>query len=120
MQKAQEENKQVYDQKRRDKLMLEPGNKVWLSMVNLKLACPSQKLTAKYVGPFEVKRKIHPVMLELVLPGSYKLFPVCHVSLLKPVVSDPFPKRSLEPPPPFVIEGKKNSEFEVELILDWR
>lgn len=53
---------------------------------------------------------------ELVLLESYQIYPVFHVSLLKPAVPDPFPGRNDTPPLPLTVE----MEFKVESILNCR
>lgn len=97
---------------------MEPGNQVGLSTANLKLACPSRKLGPRFVGPFPVKRKINVVAYELEFPDSFKIHPFFHVTLLKPVVPDLFPKRSTGPLEPIIMN--REEEFEVEAILDCR
>lgn len=87
-------------------LLLKIGEEVWLSAINLKLSCPSQKLGPKFIGPFKIKKMINPVAFELALPSSYKIHPVFHASLLKPTVPSPFPEREELPPPPVLVEGK--------------
>ena len=86
--------------------------------MNLKLSCPSRKLGPRFIGPFEIKKKINPVTFELSLPNTYKIHPVFHVSLLKPTVTGSFPGRE-DPPPPPVTVGE-DTEFVVEAILDSR
>lgn len=80
--KAQAASKTAFDRKRRGELILHPGDQVWLSTTNLRLACPSKKLAPKFVGPFPVKKKLNEVAYELSLPDSLKIHPVFHVSLL--------------------------------------
>ena len=118
MAKTQEYNKEVFDKRRRGELNLEPGDLVWLSTVNLRLACPSKKLGPKFMGPFPIKRRINSVAYELELPDSFRIHPVFHVTLLKPDVANPFPGRSTDPPEPVLVNGEE--EFEVESILDCR
>ena len=118
MVKAQATNKRIYDRKRRGKLCLQPGDQVWLSTTNLRMACPSKKLAPKFIGPFSVKKKLNEVSYELILPNSLKIHPVFHVSLLKPTVLDPFPDRGPGPPEPVMVDG--DEEYEVEAIVDCR
>ena len=116
--KAQESNKRFFDRRRRGNLDLQPGDKVLLSTANLKLACPSKKLGPRYIGPFPVKKRINAVAFELSLPGSLRIHPVFHVSLLKRSIANPFPDREPEAPAPVLVEG--NEEFVVETVLDCR
>lgn len=118
MAKSQDYNKKMFDKKRRGELILEPGNQVWLSTMNLKMTCPSRKLGPKFMGPFPVKRKINDVTYELDLPDSLKVHLVFHVTLLKPATSNPFAGCTTGPPKPVIIDNEE--EFEVEAILDCR
>lgn len=117
MTKTQEYNKKIFDRKKRE-LILEPGNQLWLSTVNLKMTCPSRKLGPKFMCPFPVKRKINDIAYELELSNSLKVHPVFHVTLLKPAVPNPFPERYTGPPEPVIVNGEE--EFDVEAILDCR
>lgn len=45
--KAQQDNKKLFDKKRRSDLDLKPGDSVRLSTTNLKMAYPSKKLAPK-------------------------------------------------------------------------
>lgn len=103
------------DKKKRGNFSLETGDKVWLPTTNLKLRCPLKKLGPGYLGPFPGKRKINTVAFELVLPKILNIYPVFHISLLKPTVPNPFPNHP-ENPSTLLVEG--NEEYEVEAVLD--
>ena len=118
MHQAQEDYKKFFDRRKKESPIFEIGEKVLLSAANLRLHIPSRKLGPRYIGPFKIKRKINDVAFELDLPSSYKIHPVFHVSLLKPVVPESFPDRIEPPPTPVEIEGEL--EFEVEAILGCR
>lgn len=118
MKKAQDSYKKYYDRGRRSNPIFKIGDEVWLSATNLKLSCPSRKLGPRFIGPFKIKRVVNPVAFELSLPSSYRIHPVFHTSLLKPVTPSSFPGREKLPPPPINIEGE--DEFEVEAIMDCR
>ena len=118
MQRAQEDYKRFYDKGRKDCPTFEIGEEVWLSAANIKLPVPSRKLGPRFIGPFRIQRKINAVTFELSLPNSYKIHPVFHASLLKPVTPDPFQGRMGLPPPPVEVEGEE--EFEVESIVSCR
>ncbi|PON40132.1 Chromo domain containing protein [Parasponia andersonii] len=78
--------KQVYDKNHVER-RFEPGDWVYvklqpyqqLSIVNRK----SQKLAARFYGPFRVIEKIGEVAYKLELPSSSKIHPVFYVSVLK-------------------------------------
>lgn len=118
MQNVQDNYKKYYNKIRKENPDFKIGEEVWLSVTNLRLSFPSQKLGPKFIGPFKIKRMVNPVAFELALPNSYRIHPVFHASLLKPVVPSPFPGREELPPPPVEIDGE--SEFEVEAILGCR
>lgn len=118
LQKAQRDYKEQYDRGRKENPTFDIGEEVWLSTSNLKLQVPSRKLGPKFIGPFPIKRIINSVAMELALPKTYRIHPVFHVSLLKPVVPSSFPERREVPPPPIRVDGE--NEFEVEAILGCR
>lgn len=118
LQRAQTDYKEQYDRGRRENPTFKLGEEVWLSTTNLKLSVPSRKLGPKFIGPFPIKRIINPVAMELALPKTYRIHPVFHVSLLKPVMDSTFPERGELPPPPVRVDGE--NEFEVESILNCR
>jgi len=92
---------------------LAQGDKVWLSQKYLSLKHPSRKnkLTPRWVGPFEILevRTSNAVLLEL--PESMKVHPVFSTSLLKRYTS-----RDGTAPPSLQILGEE--EWEVDSILD--
>lgn len=94
LQKAQEDFKKQCNKKRKGNPIFNVGDKVWLSSINLKLSCPSQKLVPKIVGPFEIKSEVNPVAFELVLSNSYRIHLVFNVSLLKPTIPSLFPEKN--------------------------
>uniref|UniRef100_A0A8C5MKS2 Chromo domain-containing protein n=1 Tax=Leptobrachium leishanense TaxID=445787 RepID=A0A8C5MKS2_9ANUR len=61
---------------------------------------------------------VNSVAAHLILPPSYRIHPVFHVSLLKPWHENPFPDRNTEPPAPVPISGEE--EYEISRILDSR
>ena len=79
--------------------------------------CP-RKLQRRFVGPFQIKRKISRAAYELSLPEKWSIHPVFHVSLLKPwresVWSSPVDLQ------PADIEPMREPVYEVEKLLRWR
>jgi len=77
----------------------------------------SEKLTERFVGPYNIKRIISSNAVELKLPKFIRIHPVVNVSrvrLYKPQVKG----QKKTSPKPVIIEGEE--EFEVEKILNKR
>lgn len=96
-----------------------PGDEVWLNAKNIHRARPSQKLDAKNVGPFKIRRALSAEVFELELPPTMQIHPVFHTNLLSPTENDPLPGQKLEPRPP-VIAADGEHEVYVNSILDSR
>ena len=91
------------------------GSKVWLDGTNLKLSHPSSKLAPRQYGPFTISKVISPVVYQLELPPSWKIFGTFHASLLSPYCETNEHGANFLEPPPEVIEGEE--EYEVEQVL---
>ena len=91
------------------------NDKVWLEGKNLRLSHPSAKLAAKRYGPFTVSKVISPVVYQLVLPTSWKIFNTFHASLLSPYKEMGEHGPNFMEPPPELIKGAE--EYKVESIL---
>ena len=63
------------------------GNEVWLNIKNLNTARLTAKLDNRQVGPYRIKRVFdrNPLVVELDLPLSIKVYPVFHIYLLSHV-----------------------------------
>jgi hypothetical protein len=110
--KARDRQKSYADKTRRE-LEFSVGDKVLLRTLNLKLKTTgSRKLLPKWIGPFEVVKRIGKVAYKLELPSSMKCHDVFHVSNLQAYRSD-----GRVQPPPFPIEIDGEEEYEVEQIL---
>ncbi|KAL8441241.1 hypothetical protein Emed_007593 [Eimeria media] len=112
---AQRQQQRQANKKRRD-LQFKEGDRVWLSAAHLPVS-GSPKLRERYVGPFPVERVINDVTYRLTLPPSYTVYPVFHVSLLKPYHQYPDTEREQDWAP-MARDGQL--EFEVDAILDMR
>jgi hypothetical protein len=119
---AQNRQKQYADQKRRP-LILQPGDKVYLSTAHLPLRGRTQvrKLAPKYTGPFTVQQVISDSAYRLELPDHMKIHPVFHVSQLKiynPNDDNRFPGRAPPPPPPVIDDS--DPRYTIDQVIDHR
>ncbi|MBW0513609.1 hypothetical protein O181_053324 [Austropuccinia psidii MF-1] len=95
----------------------QPGDKVWLATKNINTKRHTKKLTERWLGPFEVIKKIGSHAYHLKLPQKLKsVHPVFHVSLLEPVKQSSIPNHHQLPPPPVLVEEQE--EWEVDQALD--
>ncbi|XP_073439022.1 uncharacterized protein [Dendrobates tinctorius] len=115
---AQERYKRAADRTRRPAPVYRVGDTVWLSTKNLRVRAPTVKLGQKFVGPYKIVALVNSVAVRLKLPPAWKVHPVFHVSLLKPVVPNSFPGRTSSPPAPVLVDG--HEQYVVEKILDSR
>ncbi|XP_071926121.1 uncharacterized protein [Coffea arabica] len=92
LQIAQSRQKSYADTRRKD-LEFEIGDKVFLRVKPLKSGVVSKKgkkLKPRYIGPFEILRKVGNVAYQLKLPASMaKIHDVFHVSMLRKYYPDP-------------------------------
>ncbi|MBW0560255.1 hypothetical protein O181_099970 [Austropuccinia psidii MF-1] len=90
----------------------QPGEKVWLASKNMKTTRPTKKLSERWLGPFEVLKKIGSHAYHLKLPQQWKsVHPVFHVSLLEPVKQSTIPNQHQLPPPPVIVEEQEEWEW---------
>ena len=93
------------------------GDRVWLSTKNIRTRRPCKKLEDKCIGPYRITRVAHNRSYELDLPRTLRIWPVFHVSLLRPAS----PAQENELPRP-ILAGEENPdiEWDVKAILGSR
>jgi hypothetical protein len=80
----------------------------------------NHKFLGPYASPFKVLEKKFPDIYKLELPKFFKVHPIFHVFLLKPIFCDasrPNLEHNSKPPPDFI---HNELEFEVEVVLKSR
>ena len=105
----------------RKEVELEVGDKVFLSTRDLALRFRAPKLDPKFIGPYEVVKRVGRVSYELALPDTMRIHNVFHISKLRKHRngSDEWPDRIDESrPAPEIVDDEE--EFEIEAILDKR
>jgi len=122
LQRAQLSQQEQANRHRREE-EFEVGQQVLLSTSDLHLKHKSTpKLSARFIGPFSIKRKISPLAYELDLPSTLPIHPVFHISKLRRYrTSDRFdPHRPPPPsrPPPQIVDD--HPVYEVEAIRQHR
>ena len=123
MRVAQEKQRRYADQHRRE-LSFEVGDMLLLSTKNLTLkndqgTVARAKLLPKFIGPYEVIRKVGSVAYELALPDVCRIHPVFHVSLLKKFIEPSRLNKCRHFPQPLDwLDGVP--QFKVRAILDHR
>ena len=87
--------------KRRKLLEFEVGNMVFLKISPMKGVmrfCVKGKLSPRFIGPFEILKRVGTLAYELALPPALtSVHNVFHVSMLKKYVSDPSHVLNYEP-----------------------
>ncbi|MBW0507920.1 hypothetical protein O181_047635 [Austropuccinia psidii MF-1] len=92
------------------------GN-VWLSSKCIKTNRTTKKLSERFLGPFEVLKKIGIHAYSLKLPLKWKsVNPFLHVSFLEPVKQSNIPNGHKLQPPAAMVEG--NEEWKVAQFMD--
>lgn len=120
---AQDRQTKYADQHRRHE-EFKIGDKVLLSTKNIQNPAdrnrPKQKMTPKFIGPYDIVNVISPVAYRLNLPSTLRIHPVFHVSLLKQYHETPGIFDRPLPPLATHMPDTEQEEYEVELILDKR
>ncbi|MBW0491820.1 hypothetical protein O181_031535 [Austropuccinia psidii MF-1] len=84
------------------------GDKVCLASKNIKITIPTKKLSERWLGPFEVLKKIASHAYHLKFPLQWKsVFHVFHVSVLEQVKKSSIPNQNQFPPPPVLVEEQE-------------
>ncbi|MBW0545389.1 hypothetical protein O181_085104 [Austropuccinia psidii MF-1] len=97
--------KKYADENRASPPDCQPGDKLCLSSRNIKTTRPTKKLSERWLGPFEVLKKICSHAYHLKLPQQWKsVHPVFHVSVLEPVQQSTISNRHQLPPLPVIVE----------------
>jgi hypothetical protein len=117
LQNAQDTYAKYYDQHAKEPPVFQVGDKVWLNAKHLTTTRQSKKLDQKFVGPYDVVKKINDVAFELDLPPTLSIHPVFHVSLLSPF-HEGHAGRAQAPPPATTVNVQE--EFKPERIIDSR
>ena len=112
---AQEEQEKQANKSRKPQEAFKVGDKVWLSLKNIKTERPNKKLdwvNAK----FTVTRVVSPHAYELdTPPGIHNVF---HVDLLRHIATDSLPLQEVDDSQPLpIINNKGVVEYDVEEIL---
>ncbi|XP_027915907.1 uncharacterized protein LOC114175327 [Vigna unguiculata] len=91
--RATQSRQKSYADKRRRPLEFEAGDHVFLKVTptaGIGRALKSRKLTPRFIGPYQITRRIGPVAYEIALPPHLaNLHNVFHVSQLRKYVADP-------------------------------
>ncbi len=112
---AQEAQETAANQKRTQAPVYRVGNKVWLSLENIKTDRPSKKLDQRY-GKFTVQEVYSSYTYRLDV--SSRIHDVFPTRLLRPVQNNPLPRQVVREPQPPRIVVDREVEYRVEKILD--
>ena len=100
---------QYYNRRRTLAPVYKPGDRVYLDTSDIKMTCPSPKLSHHRLGPFEIESQVGPSAYRLKLPhGMRQLHLVFNVVKLSAALEDPILGRKLQAPlPPIVVDGEE-------------
>jgi len=100
--------------------MYKLGDQVYLDASDIKMICPSPKLSHRQLGPFKIESQVRLSAYHLKLPhGMRQLHPVFNIIKLSATPEDLILGRKLQAlPPPIVVD--REEEWEVEEILNSR
>ena len=91
------------------------GNKMFLSIKNIRTERLLKKLDDKNIDPFKIKKLVE-LWYQLELPPIMKIHDIFHPNLLQKAATDPLPGQQNSPLPPTVVNDEE--EWEVNNILD--
>jgi hypothetical protein len=98
--KVAQSRQKSYADRRRRMLEFEEGDHVFLRVtpkLGLRGVFKTKKLCPRYIGPYQILRRVGPVAYQLALPPSMSgLHDVFHVSQLRKYIPDPFQPVELE------------------------
>ncbi len=119
LQRAQEYQSRHYNKKHKNETFRQ-GDLVLLSTKHINLAHqPSKKLSGKFIGPFRIQSAIGTQAYRLLLPPSYRIHNIFHVSLLERWKPREGQTEDNTHPPEVTPEGEEEV-WEVEKILGKR
>ncbi len=120
---AQKQQAKYANKKRRDD-KFEIGDRVLLSTKHIMLDADreraSRKFTARWIGPFAIKRVINPSVYELDLPSTLHVHPVFNIMWLKRYKEDTIEGRKPPPQQPLATYADGSVYWEIERIVDHR
>jgi hypothetical protein len=117
LQQAQQRQARQANQHRREH-EYKVGDQVMLTTQNMRMR--SGKLNARFIGPYTIKKVLSDVNVELELPSTMRIYPVFHVSKLKPYQpsdAELFPNRSQLGRPAPVVEEDGSEYYKIEYIM---
>ena len=120
---AAENMRKQYDKKRQLAKEYEKGDWVYINTHNLPTLQATKKLEGKFVGPYEVIKKVGGAAYRIRIPASWKIYNVFNEVLLKPHKTAIFPKQQMQEKEwkqqKEDDHEKRDEEFEVEEVIQW-
>jgi len=92
-------------------------NKVFVKVQFFKTTWPSKKLSKKYFEPYKIIAQPDTLLLTLCFPKfMYSIYPIFHVSMLEPTISNSFSKRTQLASALVIID--KKPKYKISQIVD--